>query len=77
MNKDNKFFSLWFPRFLTNFLLNLHLTHEVLLSKKGGNDSLIWVDSFLVEDSSVSINIMMNIDIELELSYITAWCRHL
>ena len=53
MNKDdNHCFSLCFPRFLTDFISNLHLTFQGLLCKNRKNDRLVWDGSFLVDERS-------------------------
>ena len=78
MNKDVKHcFSLFFPRFLTDFIPNLHLTPQGLLCKNGKNDRLVWNGKFLVNGSSKSVIVMMNTNVEPELTYGTVWARHL
>ena len=73
MNKDDKHcFSLYFPKYLTDFIPNLHLTPQGLLCKQGTNDRLIWDGSFLVDENSTSVNMMMNPKNEPDLTYGTA-----
>ena len=48
MNKeDRNQYLIPLPIWLTRFIYSLHVTPQGLLVKKGGNDRLVWDDSFI------------------------------
>ena len=78
MKKDDiHCLSLCFPRFITDFIPNLHLTHQGILCKNRKNDQLVWDGSFLVDETFKSVSIMVNTNNEPELTYGATWYRQL
>lgn len=78
MNKNDRHcLSLCFPRSITDFNPNLHLTTQGILCKNRKNDRLILDGSFLVDETFKSVSMMVNTSNELELTYGATWYRHL
>ena len=78
MTKDKQYcYSLCYPSFLTDFIPNLHITPQQILYKKEKNNRFICNCLFLVDESSVSANMMLNTKNEHYITYCTTWYRHL